>query len=77
MFCDPLTITDQLTRFLPECRGLLSTQTVTAKPVFKRVFREHDLPIPMRTDYGVPFATQDLHGLSYLKVWWMQLGIAH
>jgi len=77
LYCYPLTIADQHTRFLLECRGLLSTQTVTAKPVFERVFREYGLPIAMRTDNGVPFATQAIHGLSYLNVWWMQLGIAH
>jgi len=77
VYCYPLTIADQHTRFLLECRGLLSTQTVTAKPVFERVFREYGLPIAMRTDNGVPFATQAIHGLSYLNVWWMQLGIAH
>lgn len=76
-YCYPLTIADQHTRFLLECRGLLSTKTVTAKPVFERVFREYGLPIAIRTDNGVPFATQAIHGLSYLNVWWMQLGIAH
>jgi hypothetical protein len=55
----------------------LSTQTVTAKPVFERVFREYGLPIAIRTDNGVPFATQAIHGLSFLNVWWMQLGIVH
>jgi hypothetical protein len=35
-YCYPLTIADQHTRFLPSCRGLLSTQTVTARPVFER-----------------------------------------
>lgn len=76
-YCYPLTIADQHTRFLLACRGLLSTQTVTAKPVFERVFREYGLPIAIRTDNGVPFATQAIHGLSFLNVWWMQLGIVH
>ena len=67
-YCYPLTIADQHTRFLLGCRGLLSTQTVTARPVFERVFREHGLPIAIRTDNGVPFATQAIHGLSYLNV---------
>jgi transposase InsO family protein len=40
-YCYPLTIADQHTRFLLICHGLLSTQTVTARPVFKRVFREY------------------------------------
>src|SRR6478672_10191569 len=76
-YCYPLTIADQHTRFLLACRGLLSTQTVTARPVFERAFREYGLPIAIRTDNGVPFATQAIHGLSYLNVWWMRLGIAH
>lgn len=76
-YCYPLTIADQHTRFLLSCHGLLSTETVTAKPVFDRTFREYGLPRAIRTDNGVPFATQALHGLSYLNVWWMRLGIVH
>jgi putative transposase len=76
-YCYPLTIADQHTRFLLMCRGLLSTQTVTARPVFERTFREFGLPLAIRTDNGVPFATQALHGLSFLNVWWMRLGIVH
>ena len=76
-YCYPLTIADQHTRFLLTCHGLLSTQTVTAKPVFERAFQEYGLPRAIRTDNGVPFATQALHGMSYLNVWWMRLGIQH
>ena len=76
-YCYPLTLADQHTRFLLACRGLLSTQTVTARPVFERAFREYGLPLAIRTDNGVPFATQAIHGLSYLNVWWMRLGILH
>ncbi len=76
-YCYPLTIADQHTRFLLTCRGLLSTQTVTARPVFERAFREYGLPLAIRTDNGVPFATQALHGLSFLGVWWIRLGIGH
>lgn len=77
VYCYPLTIADQHTRFLLTCHGLLSTQTVTARPVFERAFQEYGLPRAIRTDNGVPFATQALHGLSYLNVWWMRLGIQH
>ena len=76
-YCYPLTLADQHTRFLLACRGVLSTQTVTAKPIFERAFREFGLPLAIRTDNGVPFATQAIHGLSYLNVWWMRLGILH
>lgn len=77
LYCYPLTIADYHSRFLLTCRGLLSTQTVTARPVFERTFREYGLPIAIRTGNGVPFATQALHGLSSLNVWWMRLGIVH
>ena len=77
VYCYPLTIADQHTRFLLTCHGLLSIETLTAKPVFERAFREYGLPRAIRTDNGIPFATQAIHGLSYLNVWWMRLGIAH
>jgi putative transposase len=77
VYCYPLTIADQHTRFLVSCHGVLSTETITARPVFERAFREYGLPRAIRTDNGVPFATQSIHGLSYLNVWWMRLGIAH
>jgi transposase InsO family protein len=77
VYCYPLTIADQHTRFLLSCHGLLSTQTVMARPVFERAFREYGLPRAIRTDNGVPFATQAIHGLSYLNVWWMRLGIQY
>ena len=76
-YCYPLTIADQHTRFLLTCHGVLSTETVRAKPIFERTFQEYGLPAAIRTDNGVPFATQALHGLSYLNVWWMRLGIQH
>ena len=76
-YCYPLTIADQHTRFLLSCHGLLSTETVLARPVFERTFRDYGLPRAIRTDNGVPFATSALHGLSHLNVWWMRLGIVH
>lgn len=76
-YCYPLTIADQHTRFLLACHGLRSTQTVTARAIFERVFRMYGLPVAIRTANGIPFATQAIHGLSYLNVWWMHLGILH
>ena len=58
IYCYPLTIADQHKRFLLSCHGLLSTQIVTARPVFERAFGEYGLPKAIRTDNGVPFATQ-------------------
>ena len=73
--CYPLTVADLHTRYLLECRGLRSTRTMGAQAVFERVFREYGLPRGLRTDNGVPFATNGLHGLSTLSVWWIHLGI--
>lgn len=74
-YCYPLTILDLHSRYLLSCHGLRSTQSVTARPVFERAFREYGLPHAIRTDNGVPFATTGLHGLSLLSVWWIRLGI--
>lgn len=77
VYCYPLTVTDHFSRKLLVCRGLHSVQTVGAKPVFERIFREVGLPEAMRTDNGAPFASTGIHGLCELNVWWMQLGIVH
>lgn len=77
VYCYPLTIADQHTRFLLACHGLFSVKTVGARKVFEHAFRTFGLPAAIRTDNGVPFATSALHGLSELNVWWMRLGIQH
>jgi len=77
LYCYPLTIADQHTRFLLACQGLRSTHGAGVRPVFEQLFREHGLPAAIRTDNGVPFATSGIHGLSRLNVWWLRLGIQH
>jgi putative transposase len=77
VYCYPLTIADQHTRFLIACHGLNCTKGVGVRHVFERAFREYGLPAAIRTDNGVPFATTGIHGLSQLNVWWMRLGIQH
>ena len=77
LYCYPLTIADQHTRFLMACHGLRSTKGHGVRPVFDRLFREHGLPRAIRTDNGVPFATTGIHGFSQLNVWWLRLGIQH
>jgi transposase InsO family protein len=77
IYCYPLTIADQHTRYLLACHGLRSTKGHGVRPVFDRLFREYGLPGAIRTDNGVPFATCGIHGLSQLNVWWLRLGIQH
>jgi hypothetical protein len=64
VYCYPLTIADQHTRFLIACHGLASTKGHGVRPVLDRLFREHGLPRAIRTDNGVPSATTGIHGLS-------------
>jgi len=75
--CYPLTVTDAHSRFLLCCHGLTSVRQEGALPIFERLFQEYGLPAAIRTDNGVPFATQAICGLSKLSVWWIKLGIAH
>jgi putative transposase len=75
--CYPLTIADAYTRFLLAVDALSSTAHAGARAVVERVFREYGLPWVIRTDNGVPFASQAIAGLSRLNVWWTQLGILH
>jgi putative transposase len=71
----PLTITDGYSRFLLRCQALSSTSVAEATPVFTRVFKEFGLPQHIRTDNGVPFATNTLGRLSQLSAWGVRLGI--
>lgn len=75
VYCYPLTITDGFSRYLLGCHGLLTTSVSDAKPVFTRIFKEYGLPKRIRTDNGVPFATNTLARLSRLSAWWVRLGI--
>ena len=77
VYCYPLTIADQHTRFLLRVQALLSVKVAGARRVFERTFREYGLPRAIRTDNGVPFANTGLHGLTQLSVWWLRLGIQH
>jgi putative transposase len=74
-YCYPLTVTDGYSRFLLECRGLTDTSVAGARPVFQRLFQEFGLPQYIRTDNGVPFATNTLARLSRLSAWWVRMGV--
>jgi transposase InsO family protein len=76
-WCYPLTVTDHASRFLLLCEALDSTREELAFTAFDRLFRERGLPLAIRSDNGVPFASPNaLFNLSKLSVWWLRLGIA-
>ena len=74
-YCHPLTITDACSRFLFRCEPLEGEDVANSKQVFEATFREFGLPLRMRSDNGIPFASTAIGGLSALSVWWVKLGI--
>ena len=77
LYCYPLTILDHFSRYLLCCQGLHDVCAEGVKPHFLRLFRECGLPDAIRSDNGTPFASNGIHGLNRLNVWWLQLGITH
>jgi putative transposase len=73
--CNPLTITDQFSRYLICCHHLDKMSCNGVREHFKRAFREYGLPLVIRTDNGTPFASYGLGGLTKLSAWWVRLGI--
>jgi transposase InsO family protein len=74
-WCYPLTISDNMSRYLLSCRGLRSPCHEETREWFEWAFREHGLPDAIRSDNGTPFAGRSTSGLSRLSVWWIKLGI--
>lgn len=73
--CDPLTISDNHSRYLLRCQAVRQGDHDSVQPIFEAAFREFGLPDAIRTDNGVPFATTTVGGLSRLSIWWLKLGI--
>ena len=75
-YCYPLTVTDHASRYLLLCEAMESNAEKPAFTAFERLFQERGLPLSIRSDNGVPFASPNgLFNLSKLSVWWLRLGI--
>lgn len=74
-WCYPLTVMDHQSRFLLACQNSEGTRFKATKAVFEALFREYGMPWRIRTDNGVPFASNSPGGLSQLSLWWIRLGI--
>jgi putative transposase len=73
--CDPFTLSDAHSRYLLRCQAVARPDDEHVRPIFEAVFREHGLPLAIRSDNGPPFASAGAGGLSRLAVWWIKLGI--
>jgi transposase InsO family protein len=75
-WCYPLTVTDHASRFVLLCEAMQTTREELALTAFEQLFAERGLPLAIRSDNGVPFASPNgLFNLSKLSVWWLRLGI--
>jgi transposase InsO family protein len=72
--CDPLTITDQWSRYLIDVR-IVAPTGAGVRGALARVFGEMGLPQAIRSDNGAPFGSRGAGGLSRLSVWFLRLGI--
>ena len=76
-YCYPLTVSDHAARYLLLCEAFESTRKPPVIAAFQRLFRDRGLPVAIRCDNGIPFASPNgLYNLSRLSVWWLRLGIA-
>jgi len=75
-YCYPLTMTDQVSRYVLACEGMAAISDEAAVEVCIEVFREVGLPRAIRSDNGAPFASVGLGGLTKLSAFWLRLGIS-
>ncbi len=63
-YCYPLTVTDHASRYLLLCEAMESNAEKPAFTAFERLFQERGLPLAIRSDNGVPFASP--HGRTVM-----------
>ena len=73
--CDPLTMSDAMSRYLLCSQTVEQPDDAHVRPVFDATFCEFGLPVAIRSDNGPPFASIAVGGLSPLSLWWIKLGI--
>jgi len=73
--CEPLTLSDAVSRYLLRCQAIARTDTEHVWPVLDAAFREFGLPYRLRSDNGPPFASRGAGGLSQLSVKVIKAGV--
>ena len=72
---DPLTVRDLASMFVLAVDLQVKPAIGPAQRAFVRIFRQHGLPLVIRSDNGVPFGATGALGLTRLSAWWVKLGI--
>jgi len=74
-YCFPLTVSDLSSRYVLGCDAHPAISLEKSFKHFRQLFSAYGLPNRIRTDNGVPFASNALARLSQLSVWFIKLGI--
>lgn len=73
--CEPLTITDCVSRYLIKCIHVGKHSSEYVWPIFAEAFREYGLPLRMRSDNGPPFGSIGVGRLSSLSINLIKAGV--
>jgi putative transposase len=73
--CEPITITDSVSRYLIRCTHLNQHTVEYVWPVFEEAFREYGLPKRVRSDNGPPFGSTGVGRLTRLSVNLIKAGV--
>ena len=73
--CEPLTLSDAHSRYLLRCQAVARADAAHVWPILDAAFREHGLPVALRSDNGAPFASTGAGGLSRLSVLAIKAGV--
>lgn len=73
--CEPLTLSDAYSRYLLRCQALERNDGERVWAILEAAFREHGLPLALRSDNGPPFASCGAGGLSRLAVRVLKAGV--
>jgi putative transposase len=72
--CHPLTVSDAFSRYLLAVEAIDPVgEAVQVK--MDELFRQHGLPVAIRSDNGTPFSSTAAGGLSQLSARWAKMGI--
>lgn len=72
--CDPLTVSDAHSRYVLASR-IMAERIEPVRRAVDALFREHGLPLAIRSDNGSPFGSRGAAGLTRLSAHWAKLGI--
>jgi putative transposase len=73
--CEPLTITDNFSRYLIKCKHLNIHSVDYVWPIFEEAFHEYGLPNRVRSDNGPPFGCIGAGRLTRLSINLIKAGI--